>query len=92
MGYRLPAFSLSDNASDQRQNVRLLLAAVQQAAREYGSEAYLRRQQACMALNVSWEQPAAEWEAVLQQVLLQHAQRPRQQQHAPPPQPTPSEE
>ena len=30
---------------------------------EYGSEAYCARQAACMALDVSWDKPAAEWEA-----------------------------
>ncbi|GAB4814966.1 hypothetical protein N2152v2_002012 [Parachlorella kessleri] len=65
VGHTITPFGFDKVASTRRQNVQELVAAVQSAVREYGSEAYRRRQAACMALDVSWDRPAAEWEAFL---------------------------
>ena len=75
MGYLLPAFSLGSSAADQQRNVRELLAAVRAACADYSTPVYCRRQQACMALDVSWDGPAAEWEAFLRATLAQQQQR-----------------
>lgn len=72
VGYTLPGFSHEGTAADHRQNVQQLLAAVRQAAAEYSTPRYRAMQQHCMALDVSWERPAAEWEQLLQQVAAQH--------------------
>ncbi|KAL4434830.1 hypothetical protein ABPG77_005357 [Micractinium sp. CCAP 211/92] len=68
VGYTLPGFSLEVTAADQRQDVQLLISAVRRAAAEYGSARYLELQQHCMALDVSWDRPAAEWEQLLQRM------------------------
>lgn len=48
---------------------RLSLFSTRQAAvGEYGTAAYRARQAACMALDVSWDKPAAEWEALLRRM------------------------
>jgi len=77
VGYTLPAFSLDSTAADHRQNVQQLLQVVQQAASEYGSARYRAMQQRCMALDVSWDQPAAEWEELLERTVA--AARARQE-------------
>lgn len=72
VGYTLPGFSHAGTAADHRQNVQQLVAVVRHAAAEYGTPRYLAMQQHCMALDVSWERPAAEWEQLLQHVAAQH--------------------
>ncbi|KAI7845973.1 hypothetical protein COHA_000518 [Chlorella ohadii] len=72
VGYTVPGFSHAGTAADHRQNVQQLVAVVRQAAAEYGSPRYRAMQQHCMALDVSWERPAAEWEQLLQRVAEQH--------------------
>ncbi len=72
VGYTVPGFSHAGTAADHRQNVQQLVAVVRQAAAEYGSPRYRALQQHCMALDVSWERPAAEWEQLLQRVAEQH--------------------
>lgn len=69
----MPGFSHAGTAADHRQNVQQLVAVVRQAAAEYGSPRYHAMQQHCMALDVSWERPAAEWEQLLQRVSAQHS-------------------
>lgn len=65
VGHALPPFSKERNAANQRQDVVALVSAIRQATALYGSEAYRQIQQRCMAFDVSWEQPAAEWERLL---------------------------
>ncbi|PRW61322.1 GBSSIa [Chlorella sorokiniana] len=72
VGYTLPAFSHAGTAADHRQNVQQLVAVVRQAAAEYGTPRYQAMQQHCMALDVSWERPAAEWEQLLERVAVRH--------------------
>jgi glycogen synthase len=66
-------------AADNQQ----LLAVVQQAAAEYGTAHYRALQQRCMALDVSWDKPAAEWESLLVQVADQQQRRRAAQQQQP---------
>lgn len=68
VGYTLPGFSLEVTAADQQQDVQLLISVVRRAAAEYGSARYLELQQHCMALDASWDRPAAEWEQLLQRM------------------------
>lgn len=75
VGYTMPAFCLDGTAADHRQNVQHLVRVVRQAASEYGSARYRAMQQRCMAIDVSWEQPAAEWEQLLQKVAAAQLQR-----------------
>ena len=65
VGYCLRAFSHDADAASQRQNVQTLVEAVRAVTAQYGTAQYHCMQQACMALDVSWARPAAEWEAVL---------------------------
>lgn len=71
----MPAFSHEGTAADARQNVQQLLGVVRTAAAEYGTARYLALQQHCMALDVSWQRPAAEWEALLQRTAEQRLGR-----------------
>jgi glycogen synthase len=72
VGYAVPGFSHEGTAADHSQNVQQLLAVVQQAL-----------QQRCMALDVSWDKPAAEWESLLVQVADQQQRRRAAQQQQP---------
>jgi glycogen synthase len=83
VGYTVPGFSHEGTAADDRQNVQQLLAVVQQAAAEYGTAYYRGLQQRCMALDVSWDKPAAEWESLLVQVADQQQRRRAAQQQQP---------
>ncbi|KAL4423951.1 hypothetical protein ABPG75_001252 [Micractinium tetrahymenae] len=74
IGYVLPAFSLDGTAADHRQDAQQLIAVVRQAAADYGSARYLEMQQRGMALDVSWERPAAEWEQLLQRMAASAAE------------------
>lgn len=80
VGYTVPAFNLDGTAADHRQNVQQLLRVVRKAASEYGTARYRALQQRCMELDVSWERPAAEWEALLAGVVAQRARHAQQQQ------------
>ncbi|KAI3432810.1 hypothetical protein D9Q98_010393 [Chlorella vulgaris] len=71
VGYSFPGFSQGP-AADHQQNVQQLVEGVQRAAAEYGSARYLAMQQTGMALDVSWERPAKQWESLVAAVSLQH--------------------
>lgn len=72
VGYTLPPFSHADTATDHRQNVQQLVDVICRAVAEYGTPRYQTMQQHCMALDVSWKRPAAEWEQLLERVAAQH--------------------
>jgi glycogen synthase len=74
VGYTVPGFSHNASAADHRQNVHQLLAVLQKAVAEFGSSRYRTLQQNCMALDVSWERPAEEWESLLCQVIHDRVQ------------------
>lgn len=71
----MPAFSHDTTAADHRQNVQLLLGVMRGAADDYGTPRYRALQQHCMALDVSWQRPAAEWELLLTQAAAQRLER-----------------
>lgn len=68
VGYTLPPFSHAGTATDHRQNVQQLVDVICRAVAEYDTPRYQTMQQHCMALDVSWKRPAAEWEQLLEQV------------------------
>ena len=75
VGYTLPPFSSSQagtaSAAGHRADVESLRATVAAAVAEYGTAAYTERQQHCMGLDLSWAQPAEEWEALLRDAAVQ---------------------
>ena len=76
VGYTLPPFSSSSqagpaSAAGHRDDVESLRATVAAAVAEYGTAAYAARQQHCMGLDLSWAQPAEEWEALLRGAAAQ---------------------
>jgi len=69
VGYRLPNPGPEGDTAAFRKAVGALVGTVQQAAGEYGSEAFRARRAAAMAVDVSWEKPCSAWEELLQQLV-----------------------
>ncbi len=72
VGYSFPPVGRPDDVIAFRRAVEGLLRAMLSASGEYEEGGPFRaKQQACMALRLSWERPAAEWERVLLDVACE---------------------
>lgn len=65
VGFKLPKLGSENSAVDVRQDALHLARVMRDASAMFGSEAHSAMQAACMARDVSWEGPAAQWEAWL---------------------------
>lgn len=68
VGLTLPPLSPGVDAAAHRQDVRALAAAARRAAAECGGPRHRAMQRRCMELDLSWERPAEEWEALLRRL------------------------
>ena len=65
VGWLLEAPGPSGDAVQAVQAVASLVSTVRAAVAEYQTPAYYSKQQACLAMDVSWEGPAEQWERAL---------------------------
>ena len=66
VGYTLEPVATSSNAMLRKPAISNLLATLELAIRDFGSERHHRRQQHGMRLDCSWALPAQQWEEALQ--------------------------
>lgn len=64
VGYRMEPPGPGGDPQRQRQAVQALCAAVRRAVADFATAGYRLKQQRCMALDVSWDKPAQQWEQV----------------------------
>ncbi len=65
VGYRIEPFGEQHSVPAQRKAVADLLAVVREALTQHGSPRHRAMQQHCIALNLSWDKAAADWEDAL---------------------------
>eukprot|EP00879_Flechtneria_rotunda_P014013 GHRR01014640.1.p1 GENE.GHRR01014640.1~~GHRR01014640.1.p1 ORF type:complete len:1011 (+),score=575.96 GHRR01014640.1:264-3035(+) len=70
MGYTLLTPGAEGDTTQFRQSVAALVSAMQWAIVEYGTDAFAAKRAAAMSADVSWDKPAAEWEQMLQQLMM----------------------
>ncbi|KAK9824094.1 hypothetical protein WJX72_007694 [[Myrmecia] bisecta] len=71
VGYLTERIGDKRDPNQHRIAVASLYSTVMQAVKEYGTPRFQQLQQNCMALDVSWDKPAAEWEQALLQMMQQ---------------------
>ena len=65
VGYRIEPFGEQHSVPAQRKAVADLLAVVREALTQHGSPRHRAMQHHCIALNLSWDKAAADWEDAL---------------------------
>lgn len=70
VGYCMPAVGRADDTIAFRRAVDALLRSMVAAAAEHvAGGPYRAKQRACMQLDLGWERPAVQWDAMLQRVV-----------------------
>lgn len=69
-GYVIGQIGDSDGAMHLRADAKVLVTAIQVPVCQFGSASYEAKQQAGMTADLSWKDPAAEWEQELFCVFL----------------------
>lgn len=68
-GYTVQPAGPAHDPGATREAAQELQKVLCQAASEYGTPKYIEKQQACLALDLSWDEPAAQWEQALRSML-----------------------
>ena len=71
VGHVLPPLGPAGDAASRRMDVNRLAAMLQVVSEECGTDVHRELQRFCMEMDLSWEQPAREWEVVLRRVARQ---------------------
>eukprot|EP00775_Hariotina_reticulata_P012719 gene12719-12849_t len=70
VGYLVPPPGQEGDTAAFRRSLTALVAVVQAAVRDYGSDDFAARRAAAMAADVSWQQPGEAWEQLLQELKI----------------------
>lgn len=69
VGWLLNAPGPSDDAVQRIHAVASMVSTLRAAVSEFNTPAYFSKQRTCLALDVSWDGPAEQWEVALRDCL-----------------------